>query len=138
MYFLFCSMNTIPQAMKSQVNPAGKISLNTGSISQGGASTFSIKQLPQKVGNVGGTSSTNTSTSGTSGQPAAFIKINNPGSTAGTVNQTSQLNTAAKIQIQAGVSTTSSSPIFSMTVNPIHNATITGVKRKAEQMENHK
>merc|ERR1719350_1036910 len=51
------SMNTIPQAMKSQVNPAGKISLNTGSISQGGASTFSIKQLPQKVGNVGGTSS---------------------------------------------------------------------------------
>ena len=75
MYFLFCSMNTIPQAMKSQVNPAGKISLNTGSISQGGASTFSIKQLPQKVGNIGGTSSANTSTTGTSGQPAAFIKI---------------------------------------------------------------
>lgn len=132
------SMNTIPQAMKSQVNPAGKISLNTGSISQGGASTFSIKQLPQKVGNIGGTSSANTSTTGTSGQPAAFIKINHPGSTAGTVNQTSQLNTAAKIQIQAGVSTTSSSPIFSMTVNPLHNSTTTGVKRKAEQMENHK
>lgn len=59
------------------------------------------------------------------------------------MNQTNptQLNTAAKIQIQQqGIATTGGSgPIFSMTVNPpLLNSTTTtntGVKRKAEQME---
>merc|ERR1719189_3274076 len=127
------SMDKLPQTMKFQINPNGKVSLTTASTSQGGASTFSMKQLPQKVGNVGGASSTKTS-SATSAQPAGFIKIKHPSSTAGKVNKTSQ-PTAAKIQVQSGVSNTSSSPIFSMTVNPPINSTTTGVKRKAEKMD---
>ena len=140
-------MNSIPQAVKSHVNSSGKIALNAGS-STGGTPTFTVKQLPSnnKVGTV-----TVGHTANTISTPAAFIKLNHAtaATTAGAsgVNQnatlsSTQLNTAAKIQIQPGVATTGGSgPIFSMTVNPpLLNAAATatgGVKRKAEQMENH-
>jgi len=137
------SMNSIPQAVKSQINTAGKIALSTGS-SAGGTQTFTVKQLSNKAGTISGTSSGTISSPGTA-SPAAFIKINHAATTATAgLNQTNstQLNTAAKIQIQQqGVvaATGGDGPIFSMTVNPpllnATNATTTGVKRKAEQME---
>lgn len=134
-------MNSIPQAVKSQANPAGKIALSVGSV--GGPTTaFTVKQLPSKVGTITGTTSNALSTPGAVGLPAAFIKINHAATatTAG-FNQTptTHLNTAAKIQIQPGVaSSVGGGPLFSMTVNPpLLNSTTTGVKRKADQMENH-
>jgi len=145
------SMSTIPQASKSQIKPAGKITLNSGSSLGSGAPTFTINQLSNNkvIGN--STSNTNSAT------PAAFIKINNSAGTTASAasasntlttvinpSTTTQLNTAAKIQIQqGGVATTGGGPIFSMTVNPplINSTAATttggGVKRKAEQMENH-
>lgn len=132
------SMNSIPQAMKSQINPAGKLTMSTGP-SAGG--TFTVKQLPNKVGTITGSSSSTISLPGNAGaSPAAFIKINQAAAGMNQTNPT-QLNTAAKIQIQQqGIATTGGSgPIFSMTVNPpLLNSTTTtntGVKRKAEQME---
>ena len=144
-------MSTIPQATKSQIKPAGKITLNSGSSSSSGTPTFTINQFSNNkiIGN--STANTNSST------PAAFIKINHSAGTttsAATASTTlttvinptptTQLNTAAKIQIQpGGVATTGGGPIFSMTVNPplINSTAATttggGVKRKAEQMENH-
>lgn len=135
------SMNSIPQAVKSQANSAGKIALTVGSVGGGTTPTFTVKQLPSKVG-----TSNIMSTSGTP-TPAAFIKINHANPTtaaAAASNQTStQLNTAAKIQIQPGLASSGVPPMFSMTVNPpllnsnAAQATTTGVKRKADQMENH-
>jgi len=141
------SMNSIPQAMKTQVNSSGKLPLNTASL--GGATpTFTVKQLSNNK--VGATASGNSSN--TISSPAAFIKINHPSSTSSTGvaasgliqttgTSSTQLNTAAKIQIQPGNATTAggTGPIFSMTVNPpLLNSTATGgIKRKAEQMENH-
>ena len=139
-------MNSIPQAIKSQVSTAGKISLNTGSLS-GGTPTFTVKQLSNnKVGSSVAGNSSNINSS-----PAAFIKLNQaPSTTTGMatigVNQSAVpsstlLNTAAKIQIQPGSTATSggAGPIFSMTVNPplLNSAGTGGVKRKADQMENH-
>ena len=137
-------MNSIPQAVKSQANPAGKIALSVGSA---GGAAFTVKQLPGKVGTITGTGSNTISTPGasTGGLPAAFIKINHAATSAG-MNQntpTTHLNTAAKIQIQPGVASSvqGGGPLFSMTLNPpLLNstaATTAGVKRKAEQMENH-
>ena len=107
--------------MKSHVSTAGKIALNVSGAPP--AASFTMKQLPTK--------------SITTSQPAAVIKINHAGNTS---NQTPTLNAAAKIQIQPGTpSGNPGTPMFSMTVNPpiLNAATPTGVKRKADQMENH-
>jgi hypothetical protein len=139
-------MNSIPQAVKSQVTSAGKVLLNTGSLS-GGTPTFTVKQLSNNK--VGSTVSGNSSNINSS--PAAFIKLNQtPSTTTGMatigLNQTAApastlLNTAAKIQIQPGGVATAggAGPIFSMTVNPpLFNSTASGgVKRKADQMDIH-
>ena len=139
-------MNSIPQAVKSQVTSAGKISLNTGSIG-GGTPTFTVKQLSNNK--IGSTVSGNSSNINSS--PAAFIKLNQtPSTTTGMTTiglnpnaapASTLLNTAAKIQIQPGGVATpgGAGPIFSMTVNPpLLNSTATGgVKRKADQMDNH-
>ena len=126
-------MNSIPQAVKSQVNPAGKIALSVGS-SGTTTPTFTMKQLPGKAGTIGATTNTITNPGSS---PAAFIKINHATAAPG-ANQTSttQVNTAAKIQIQPGVVSSGNIPPYSMTV-PLLNSTPTGVKRKADQMENH-
>ena len=125
-----------------------KIAINSGS-SSSVAPTFTINQLSNNK--VMGNSTANSISS----TPAAFIKINHPAGTASTpassalttvINQapTTQLNTAAKIQIQpGGVAATGGAPIFSMTVNPpLVNSPATattgaGLKRKADQLENH-
>jgi len=142
------SMSTIQQATKSQMKAGSKIAINSGS-SSSVAPTFTINQLSNNK--VMGNSTANSISS----TPAAFIKINHPAGTASTpassalttvINQapTTQLNTAAKIQIQpGGVAATGGAPIFSMTVNPpLVNSSATattgaGVKRKADQLENH-
>ena len=141
------SMSTIQQATKSQIKTAGKIAINSGSSS--GTPTFTINQLSNNK--VIGNSTANTISS----TPAAFIKINHPVGTTSTpasaalttvINPapTTQLNTAAKIQIQpGGVAATGGAPMFSMTVNPplVNSSpaatTGGGVKRKADQLENH-
>ena len=125
-------MNSIPQAVKSQINPAGKIAFSVGS-SGTPPPTFTMKQISTKAGTVGPTP-TIVSNSGSS--PAAFIKINHPTAAPGANQPTTQVNTAAKIQIQQGVSSGGNTPAFSMTV-PHLNSTPTGVKRKADEMENH-
>ena len=108
--------------MKSQVSTAGKIAINVTGAPP--AASFTMKPLPTTPGTV-------------TSQPAAIIKINHTGNTS---NQTPTLNAAAKIQIQPGAtSSNSGTPMFSMTVNPpmLNAATPTGVKRKADHMENH-
>jgi len=140
------NINSIPQATKSQMKSGAKIALNSGTSSNSGTPTFTINQLSNNK--VIGNSTANSISS----SPAAFIKINHSAganTTAGSTSvmnpsQPTQLNTAAKIQIQpGGVASTGGAPLFSMTVNPpMVNSTPTattggGVKRKADQLENH-
>ena len=114
------NMNKNPQATKSQANIAGKITLGSGSSSIGGGPIFTVKPFPNNAtaamqGVVSNTIST------PEASPAAFIKIN---------------NTASHVDSDGGASSTV--PLFSMAVAPtMPNPPITGVKRKAEQMENH-
>lgn len=133
-------MNSIPQAVKSQANLPGKIALSVGSAG-GPTNAFTVKQLQNTVK----TTSNATLTPGAStGSSTAFVKLNHAATTtvAG-LGMNPTVNTAAKIQIQPSVASSGGGgqPMFSMTVNtPLLNsvvATTTGVKRKADQMENH-
>jgi len=129
-----------PQTVHFSVNAAGKIVSSNGPLA-GGTPKFSVKPLSNKMTAIPGISS------GTKANPTASIKLSTPPSNtaaaAGISLMSTQLSTkqneAAKIQIQPGVSTGASGPIFSMIVNPPSlNSTMTtiGVKRKADQMEN--
>merc|ERR1712203_722171 len=114
------NMNKNPQATKSQANIAGKITLGSGASSIGGGPIFTVKPFPNSAtASMQGMVSNTISTPEAS--PAAFIKIN---------------NTESHVDSDGGAS--SAVPLFSMAVAPtLSNPPITGVKRKAEQMENH-